>query len=185
VRKKKLVNWSTVSERLPTFKHLLLGKKQRRKHSINRNFVGDYIGLDNRPALQAIVGRRERIEFAHSMTKIDRRFKVSFTLLFKLTRCYYLDYQSGRSCYFQILVYNWPCIGKKRCQQGKIDGSGQKVNLKIQSGLMCALRQIPYENIQTIGLSTLQDDYIFLQVKDDFTTLLESPLKTEMLTIMK
>lgn len=46
-------------------------------------------------------------------------------------------------------------------------------------------RQIPYENIQTIGLSTLQDDYIFLQVKDDYTTLLESPLKTEMLTIMK
>lgn len=56
---------------------LVYGKKQRRRHSINRNFVGDYIGLDNRPALQAIAGRRERIDFAHSMNKIDRRFKVS------------------------------------------------------------------------------------------------------------
>lgn len=55
---------------------LVLGKKQRRRHSINRNFVGDYLGMENRPGLQSLVGRRERVDFAHSMTKLDRRFKV-------------------------------------------------------------------------------------------------------------
>lgn len=53
-------------------------QKERRRYSLNRNFVGDYIGIEHQPALQAIVGRRERIEFAHTVNKYDRRFKVRF-----------------------------------------------------------------------------------------------------------
>lgn len=55
---------------------ILLNKKERRRNSLNRNFMGDYIGTDNRPEIRQFVGRRERIEFADVVIKYDRRFKV-------------------------------------------------------------------------------------------------------------
>ena len=36
---------------------ILYSKKDRRRGSLNRNFVGDYIGLDDQPALRALVGK--------------------------------------------------------------------------------------------------------------------------------
>ena len=56
---------------------LLYNKKERRRYSINRSFVGDYIGMDDNPALRSLVEKRERIEFADTVSKYDRRFKVS------------------------------------------------------------------------------------------------------------
>ena len=32
-------------------------KKQRRRLTLNRNFVGDYIGFDTNPSLRALVGK--------------------------------------------------------------------------------------------------------------------------------
>uniref|UniRef100_A0A671NR69 Myosin IEa n=1 Tax=Sinocyclocheilus anshuiensis TaxID=1608454 RepID=A0A671NR69_9TELE len=55
---------------------LLLNRKERRRHSLNRNFVGDYIGMDDRPELRQFVGKREKIDFADKVNKFDRRFKV-------------------------------------------------------------------------------------------------------------
>lgn len=55
---------------------ILLNKKERRRNSINRNFVGDYIGTDNHPEIRQFVGRRERIDFADVVVKFDRRFRV-------------------------------------------------------------------------------------------------------------
>lgn len=55
---------------------VLLNKKERRRNSINRNFMGDYIGTDNHPEIRQFVGRRERIDFADVVVKFDRRFKV-------------------------------------------------------------------------------------------------------------
>ena len=55
---------------------ILLNRKERKRYSINRNFVGDYIGMEENPALRALVGKRERIEFADTVNKYDRRFKV-------------------------------------------------------------------------------------------------------------
>lgn len=60
---------------------ILLNKKERRKNSINRNFVGDYIGTDSRPEIHRFVGRRERIDFADVVVKFDRRFRVQMTNL--------------------------------------------------------------------------------------------------------
>ena len=56
---------------------ILFNKKERRRFSVNRNFVGDYIGLDDNPGVRALVGKREKVEFAGKVTKYDRRFKVS------------------------------------------------------------------------------------------------------------
>lgn len=55
---------------------IVFGKKERRRYSLNRGFAGDYIGLDNQPALRALVGKREKIEFAETILKYDRRFQV-------------------------------------------------------------------------------------------------------------
>lgn len=55
---------------------LLLNRKERRRHSLNRNFVGDYLGMDDRPELRQFLGKREKIDFADKVTKYDRRFKV-------------------------------------------------------------------------------------------------------------
>ncbi|KAI6239978.1 hypothetical protein M3Y99_00512000 [Aphelenchoides fujianensis] len=134
---------------------LVFGKKQRRRHSINRNFVGDYIGLENRPALQAIVGRRERIDFAHTMNKLDRKCRTSKVDVLVTAKYLYLIAR---------------VVEKKGVNKGKL--------------VEVVKRQIPYEQLEVIGLSTLQDDYLFLQVRDEYTTVLESPLKTEMLTAM-
>lgn len=57
---------------------ILYNKKERRRHSLNRNFVGDYIGMEDHPALRVFVGKRERIEFADTVLKFDRRFKVVY-----------------------------------------------------------------------------------------------------------
>uniref|UniRef100_A0A4W5Q6U7 Myosin IE n=1 Tax=Hucho hucho TaxID=62062 RepID=A0A4W5Q6U7_9TELE len=55
---------------------LLVTRKERRRHSLNRNFVGDYLGMDNRPELRQFLAKREKIDFADKVTKYDRRFKV-------------------------------------------------------------------------------------------------------------
>lgn len=59
-----------------TASNILLNKKERRRNSINRNFVGDYLGLEERPELRQFLGKRERVDFADSVNKYDRRFKV-------------------------------------------------------------------------------------------------------------
>lgn len=55
---------------------LLVNRKDRRRHSLNRNFVGDYLGMDDRPELRQFLAKREKIDFADKVTKYDRRFKV-------------------------------------------------------------------------------------------------------------
>jgi len=54
----------------------MLNKKERKRLSINRNFAGDYLGFSENPSLRALVGKRERIDFAQTITKYDRRFKT-------------------------------------------------------------------------------------------------------------
>lgn len=55
---------------------ILYNCKERRRNSINRNFVGDYLGMEERPELRQFLAKRERVDFADSITKYDRRFKV-------------------------------------------------------------------------------------------------------------
>lgn len=55
---------------------LMYGKKERRRYSLNRNFVGDYIGLEHHPTLQSLVGKRQRVLFACTANKYDRKFRV-------------------------------------------------------------------------------------------------------------
>uniref|UniRef100_A0A8R1YX87 Uncharacterized protein n=1 Tax=Pristionchus pacificus TaxID=54126 RepID=A0A8R1YX87_PRIPA len=132
---------------------LLVGKKERRRFSLNRNFVGDYIGLEYHPALQALVGKRERIDFAATVTKYDRRWKVS-----KLDMI--------------LTAKHITLIGRERVKKGP--QKGQLVEI--------VKRQIDLTRIASIGLSPYQDDFIVLQVKEDYSSLLETAFKTEFIT---
>ncbi|KAL8611996.1 Unconventional myosin-Ie [Nucella lapillus] len=134
---------------------LLYMKKERRRHSLNRNFVGDYLGLDDNPELRTLVGKRERIEFASTVNKFDRRFKsVKRDLLL-----------TGKS-----LVL----IGLELVKKGPEKG---KKNLVVKRGILL-------ENIAGVSLSTLQDDFLILHVVGEYCSFLETVFKTEFLTTL-
>ncbi|EDL26193.1 myosin IE [Mus musculus] len=133
---------------------LLLNKKERRRNSINRNFIGDYIGMEERPELQQFVGKREKIDFADTVTKYDRRFKGVKRDLLLTPKCLYL-------------------IGREKVKQGPDKGVVKEV-LK---------RRIEVERILSVSLSTMQDD-IFILHEQEYDSLLESVFKTEFLSLL-
>ncbi|KAL1782346.1 unconventional myosin-Ie [Sigmodon hispidus] len=133
---------------------LLLNKKERRRNSINRNFIGDYIGMEEHPELQQFVGRREKIDFADTVTKYDRRFKGVKRDLLLTPKCMYL-------------------IGREKVKQGPDKGLVKEV-LK---------RRIEMERILSVSLSTMQDD-IFILHEQEYDSLLESVFKTEFLSLL-
>ncbi|XP_013374322.1 PREDICTED: unconventional myosin-Ie isoform X2 [Chinchilla lanigera] len=133
---------------------LLLNKKERRRNSINRNFLGDYIGMEEHPELQQFVGKREKIDFADTVTKYDRRFKGVKRDLLLTPKCMYL-------------------IGREKVKQGPDKGLVKEV-LK---------RRIEMERILSVSLSTMQDD-IFILHEQEYDSLLESVFKTEFLSLL-
>ena len=60
----------------PSFLDIFYQKKERRPGSLNRNFYSDYIGMDDKPNLKNLVGRRDKIQFAQTVQRYDRKFKV-------------------------------------------------------------------------------------------------------------
>ncbi|KAG7474180.1 unconventional myosin-Ie-like [Solea senegalensis] len=133
---------------------VLLNKKERRRNSINRNFVGDYIGTDNHPEIRQFVGRRERIDFADVVLKYDRKFRSVKRDLILSPKFLYL-------------------IGREKVKQGPDKGQIQEV-LK---------RKIELNNIQSVSLSTLQDDF-FIVHEEEYDSVLQSIFKTEFLSLL-
>lgn len=103
---------------------LLLNKKERRRNSINRNFIGDYIGMEEHPELQQFVGKREKIDFADIVTKYDRRFKGVKRDLLLTPKCLYL-------------------IGREKVKQGPDKGVVKEVlkrKIEVERILSVSLR---------------------------------------------
>ncbi|CAL8248868.1 unnamed protein product [Lota lota] len=133
---------------------VLLNKKERRRNSLNRNFVGDYIGTDNHPEVRQFVGRRERIDFADVVTKYDRRFRTVKRDLILTPKFLYL-------------------IGREKVKQGPEKGQIQEV-LK---------RHIELEKIQSLSLSTMQDDFFIIH-EEQYDSVLQSIFKTEFISLL-
>ncbi|CAB4044730.1 unconventional myosin-Ie-like isoform X2 [Paramuricea clavata] len=134
---------------------ILYMKKQRRRLTLNRNFVGDYIGFDTNPALRALVGKRERIEFAITAIKYDRRFKPSKRDLLLSSKHVYL-------------------IGREKVKKGPEKGKVYEV----------VKRKLELNQIGKISLSTLQDDFVVLHVPGEYDTVFQTVFKTELLTVL-
>uniref|UniRef100_A0A4W5PYK1 Osteoclast-stimulating factor 1 n=1 Tax=Hucho hucho TaxID=62062 RepID=A0A4W5PYK1_9TELE len=133
---------------------LLVTRKERRRHSLNRNFVGDYLGMDNRPELRQFLAKREKIDFADKVTKYDRRFKGIKRDLILTPKCMYL-------------------IGREKVKQGPEKGQVTEV-LK---------RRIDVEKILAVSLSTMQDDLLILH-EQEYDSLLECTFKTEFISLL-
>ncbi|XP_069078176.1 unconventional myosin-Ie isoform X2 [Pleurodeles waltl] len=133
---------------------LLLNKKERRRNSLNRNFIGDYIGMEEHPELRQFVGKREKIDFADTVTKYDRRFKGVKRDLVLTPKAVYL-------------------IGREKMKQGPEKGLVKEI-LK---------RRIELERILSVSVSTLQDDFFILH-EQEYDSLLDSVFKTEFLSLL-
>ncbi|TNM91119.1 hypothetical protein fugu_003408 [Takifugu bimaculatus] len=133
---------------------LLLNRKERRRHSLNRNFVGDYLGMEDRPELRQFLGKREKIDFADKVTKYDRRFKGIKRDLILTPKAVYL-------------------IGREKVKQGPEKGQVTEV-LK---------RRIDVEKILAVSLSTMQDDFMILH-EQEYDSLLECVFKTEFISLL-
>nr|XP_057929823.1 unconventional myosin-If [Doryrhamphus excisus] len=133
---------------------ILYNSKQRRKNSINRNFVGDYLGLEQRPELRQFLAKRERVDFADSVNKFDRRFKSIKRDLILTPKGIYL-------------------IGREKVKKGPEKGQIKEV-LK---------RKLEFGSIGGISLSTRQDDFFILH-ETQYDSLLESNFKTEFLSLL-
>ncbi|XP_052793613.1 unconventional myosin-Ie-like isoform X2 [Mya arenaria] len=134
---------------------ILLNRKERRRFSINRNFIGDYIGMEENPALRALVGKRERIEFADTVNKYDRRFKSTKRDILLTPQNIYL-------------------IGREKVKKGPQKGQFVEV----------VKRKLPLEQVQSIAFSTMQDDLMVLHIQNDYASVLESVFKTEFLSLL-
>lgn len=135
---------------------ILLNKKERRRFSLNRNFIGDYIGMDDHPALRALVGKRERIEFAETVLKYDRRFKIAKRDLLLTPKFMYM-------------------IGREIIKKGPDKGRMIEV----------VKRKIPLAEIRQICLSTFQDDIVVIHINNEYSSMIECMFKTEFLATMK
>uniref|UniRef100_A0A8C9YHC5 Osteoclast-stimulating factor 1 n=1 Tax=Sander lucioperca TaxID=283035 RepID=A0A8C9YHC5_SANLU len=133
---------------------ILYNSKERRKNSINRNFVGDYLGLEQRPELRQFLTKRERIDFADSVNKYDRRFKSIKRDLIMTPKGIYL-------------------IGREKVKKGPEKGQIKEV-LK---------RKLEFGSISGVSLSTRQDDFFILH-EVQYDSLLESNFKTEFLSLL-
>lgn len=131
---------------------LLFNHKQRRRASLNRNFVGDYIGIDGKPQTMSLLGRREKVAFAEVVKKYDRRFKVSRRDLILTGKCLFL-------------------IGREQIKKGVDKGQWIEV----------IKRKLPLEQISYVSLSTLQDGFLIIHTREDYASLLELVFKTEFL----
>ncbi|CAG5101043.1 Similar to Myo1e: Unconventional myosin-Ie (Rattus norvegicus), partial [Cotesia congregata] len=136
---------------------LLYGHKQRRRASLERNFVGDYIGLDSRPGIKNLLGRRDKIFFAEVVKKYDRRFKMCRRDLVLTGNCLYL-------------------IG--RAEKSKKDPGARRQRLSEE----VIKRKLTFDQISHVSLSTLQDDFIIIHAKEDYASLLQLMFKTEFLS---
>ncbi len=55
---------------------------------MNRNFYGDYVGMEEKASLRTLVGKRDKVEFAQTVVRFDKKFKVcenlNFVVFFEL-----------------------------------------------------------------------------------------------------
>ncbi|KAI8818072.1 amoeboid myosin I-like protein [Fimicolochytrium jonesii] len=134
---------------------VMCGRKERKRFSLNREFLGDYLGFLDNPILKNLVGKNTKVVFADRVTKYDRKFKpVTRELL--LTE--------------SALVI----VGTEKEKSGPNKGRLVKV----------IKQQIPFSEIQGVSMSTKPDDLFVVHVPGQFDLVLENMFKTEFVTVL-
>ncbi|KYM95106.1 Myosin-Ie, partial [Cyphomyrmex costatus] len=135
--------------------NLLFGRKERKRETLNRNFFGDYIGLEGKPQTMSLIGRREKVFFAEVVKKYNRRFQTCRVDLILTGKCIYL-------------------IGREQI----------KNDSKRSKSIEVIKRKLSFDQISCVSLSTLTDNFIIIHVKEDYASVLESIFKTEFLYVL-
>ena len=122
-------------------------KKERRKFSINRVFYQDYIGLDDQPAIKNLVGKREKILFAQTINRYDRRYK------------------GLKSTKRDLVVNNKGIFLVGREPDKNASNKGQLVEV--------VTRHISMDQLYQVSLSSRQDDFVILHVSNSYDSLVQ------------
>ncbi|CAF3756697.1 unnamed protein product [Rotaria magnacalcarata] len=149
---------------------ILYGRKERNARSLDRDYVGDYCNLHQRPDLQRLVNRSEKIDFSSYLYKYDRRFRRQGRYFISTNQALY--------------IIDEQCI--KAGSSGKTNNSNVQ-KTKAQEGYSLEYivkRRIPLENITEIKLSEYRDNFFLICVNNDYATLLELSSKTEALSVI-
>ncbi|KAI8913022.1 P-loop containing nucleoside triphosphate hydrolase protein, partial [Powellomyces hirtus] len=134
---------------------VMYNKKERKRFSVNREFLGDYLNYLDNAILKSLVGKNEKVVFADKMTKYDRKFKPTVRE-FLLTET-------------SLFV-----VGVEKEKSGPNKGRLVKaVKHKLQLA-----------DIQSVSLSTKPDDFFVLHVPNAFDHVLENIFKTEFITVL-
>ena len=129
------------------FADILYQKKERRQFSVNRQFFEDYIGLDDQPAIKNLVGKRDKILFAQTINRYDRRYK-------------------GLKSAKRDLIVNSKGIF--------LIGREPDKNAPNKSQLVETItRHITMDHLYQVSLSTMQDDFVILHVTNSYDSLLQ------------
>jgi len=83
---------------------IFYNKKERKRISLKREYIGDYIGYLDNPGLRSLLDKKERVVFADDVTKYDRRFKPQKrTLLLTAQNLYLIALVSSFSSFLDQL----------------------------------------------------------------------------------
>lgn len=134
---------------------VVFGHKMRKRNSLNRQFLGDYLSFLDNPVLKALVGKKERVFFADNCEKYDRKFK-----------------NVRRECL--LTGTDFVMLGMDKEKSGPNKGKLVKV----------VKRRIAFKDISGISLSTMADDFFILHVGSEYDTVMTSVFKTEFLTVL-
>lgn len=143
--------------------NILYNRKERKRLTINREFMGDYLNLLDNPVLKSLISKL--------LSKIDNKTERT---LFSDTVVKYDRAMKGVHREFLITDQSVFIIGAEKKKDGPNKGKFVKI----------VKRQIAYSKIQGITLSTLADDLFVLHVADDYDSVMENFLKTELITVL-
>ncbi|KAI8925857.1 P-loop containing nucleoside triphosphate hydrolase protein [Entophlyctis helioformis] len=134
---------------------VMVNNKERKRFSLNREFLGDYLNLLDNPVVRNLIGKESKAAFSDVVTKYDRAFKPSQRELVVTDTHLFL-------------------IGAEKEKNGPNKGKLVKV----------VKRKIPLGDISSVSLSTKCDDFFVVHVPSDYDNVFENVLKTELVTVL-
>ncbi|ORY53153.1 hypothetical protein BCR33DRAFT_711504 [Rhizoclosmatium globosum] len=134
---------------------VVYNQKERKRFSLNREFVGDYLNFLDNPVLKSLVGKNVKVYFSDVVQKYDRKFKPTPRELLISDNAVFL-------------------IGFEKEKEGPNKGKMVKV----------VKRKLGFKEIGSVSLSTMCDDYFVLHVPSEYDNVMENLFKTELITVL-
>ena len=152
---------------------IMKGKKERRRKSLDRAYRSDYIAFKDNNTLAAIVERygNEGIEFGDTIFTFDYQFKPHRRIVLL----------TNEAIYILGIVPKFPPQ-----PDGKKKKSAQPLNPDLIEKWFYGLhRRIALNEIRSISLSQLADDYVCIHVLNQHDSFISCKSKTEFFAVLQ